>query len=173
MNGVIEKDNKKKGVVRRGRGKRPGIDMTPVVDLAFLLLTFFMLTTTFSKPQIMEMKLPEKSSEESGQPRVHEKSVLTIVPGENDRIFWYVGLTDASVNETDYSDKGIRGVLLEQKGLINKMVVLLKPGDRSTYENLVTILDELEITGIQRYALADLNDEDYMILDKYINRSEF
>ncbi len=146
--------------------------MTPVVDLAFLLLTFFMLTTTFSKPQIMEMKLPDKSSEESHQPKVHEKRVLTIVPGGDDRIFWYVGLTEASVNETNYSDSGIRRVLLEQQSLIDKMVVLLKPGDKSTYENLVTILDELEINKIQRYALADLSDEDYRILDKHINRSE-
>lgn len=70
-----------------------------------------------------------------------------------------MGLTDANVFETDYST-GIRNVLIKQNKLIEKIVVLIKPGKKSTYENLVDILDELEITDIERYALVDIGPED-------------
>lgn len=148
------------------------IDMTPVVDLAFLLLTFFMITTTFTKPHVMELKLPEKKDEESSRPKITEKRVLSIVPGGSNRIYWYIGITDPIVKETDYSAEGIRNILLEHNRLIDKMMVLIKPDDKSTYENLVNILDEMKITGIERYALVDIEDEDRNILNSYSGRAK-
>lgn len=159
--------NNGNGLVKKSKKSSPGIDMTPVVDLAFLLLTFFMLTTTFIKPQVMDLKLPEKN-EEISQPKVNEKKVLSIILEDSNRIYWYIGLTEPTVHETDYSATGIRRILLEQKRLINKMVVLIKPGEKSTYENLVNILDELKITDVERYALVDLEDEDRNILNNYL-----
>ena len=165
INSGIKKGN---GLVKKSKKSSPGIDMTPVVDLAFLLLTFFMLTTTFIKPQVMDLKLPEKKDEEISQPKVNEKKVLSIILEDSNRIYWYIGLTEPTVHETDYSAAGIRSILLEQKRLINKMVVLIKPGEKSTYENLVNILDELKITDVERYALVDLEDEDRNILNNYL-----
>jgi len=140
------------------------VDMTPVVDLAFLLLTFFMLATTFIKPQVMELILPEKNVEDKSQPKVNEKKVLNIILSGGNKIYWFVGLTAPQVNETDYTSTGIRKVLQEQNELIEKMVVLIKPDENSTYENLVDILDELEITGMTRFALVDYTNEDKAIM---------
>jgi len=140
------------------------VDMTPVVDLAFLLLTFFMLATTFIKPQVMELILPEKNTEDISQPKVNEKKVLNVILSGEDKIYWFVGLTAPQVNESDYTSTGIRKVMQEQNALIEKMIILIKPDENSTYENLVDILDELEITGMTRYALVDYTAEDKAIM---------
>jgi len=141
------------------------IDMTPMVDLAFLLLTFFMLATTFIKPQVMEIILPEKSNKPNDQPLINEKRVLTVVLGDKNRIFWFVGITHPVVNETDYSYTGIREVLQKNNKAIDKMVVLVKPENASTYGNLVDILDELEISNISRYALVNITKDDLVQLE--------
>lgn len=166
--------DKGKGLFKKSNKLTPRVDMTPVVDLAFLLLTFFMLTTTFIKPQIMELKLPEEKDNqlESNQPKVHEKKVLSIILGGDNKIYWYIGMTDPKVRETHYSMTGIRRILQEQNRIIDKMFVLIKPDNRSTYENLVDILDELDITDIERYALVDIDVEDHAILNKYLGKGE-
>lgn len=163
-----------KGLVKKGKRLSTRVDMTPVVDLAFLLLTFFMLATTFIKPQVMELILPEKreNQTESEQPKVNEKKVLSVFLDGDNRIYWYIGITDAQVYETDYSSTGIRKVLQEQSRLIEKMVVLIKPDTTSTYENLVDILDELKINNIARYALVDVDDEDKAIMAEYLGGEE-
>lgn len=163
---------KNAGILKKNRKARPGVDMTPMVDLAFLLLTFFMLTTTFNKPQVMEIKIPEKKDENVVQPKINEKHVLSLVLGGSNRIYWYTGLTEPSVQETDYSHEGLRSMLLEQNRVIDKMVVLIKPGDKSTYENLVNVLDELAITDIKRYALVEIEEEDRNILSNYAGGAE-
>jgi len=144
------------------------VDMTPVVDLAFLLLTFFMLATTFIKPQVMELILPEESAADETQPKVNEKKVLNIILGADNKIYWFIGLTAPQVNESDYSATGIRKVLQEQNELIEKMIVLIKPDETSTYENLVDILDELEITQMSRYALVEFGPEDKTIMSQFL-----
>ncbi|MBN1903466.1 MAG: biopolymer transporter ExbD [Deltaproteobacteria bacterium] len=161
-----------RGILKKKEKVMPRVDMTPLVDLAFLLLTFFMLTTTFNKPQVMEIKIPEKRDANAVQPKINEKHVLSLVLGGSNRIYWYIGLTEPSVQETDYSHEGLRGMLLEQNRVIDRMVVLIKPGDKSTYENLVIVLDELEITNIKRYALVEIEEEDKNILSNYAGGAE-
>lgn len=160
----------KTGMLPRSKKLSTRVDMTPVVDLAFLLLTFFMLATTFIKPQVMELILPEKKADQSETtlPKVNEKNVLSIVLLGNDRIFWYVGLTDPQVEETDYSADGIRSVLTLHRLRLSKLVVLVKPDVTATYENMVDILDELEITDIARYALVDMGEEDRAVMAPYL-----
>src|SRR5258708_28260297 len=102
---------KKKGGKIRSKKSSTKIDMTPMVDLAFLLLTFFILTTTFSKPQTMEITMPEKPKPEDVQPLVNERKVLTLVLGSNDKIYWYIGITDPKVEVTNFSKEGIRKLL--------------------------------------------------------------
>jgi len=136
------------------------IDMTPMVDLAFLLLTFFILTTTFNKPKAMELTMPEKI--DITQP-VGDKNVLNLILSENNKIFWYVGL-EPPVFETNYSSAGVRKLLLNHKQRNPKLVVLIKPEDKSKYENIVDVLDEINITNTQRYAIVDLSDDDRRVL---------
>ncbi|MBS1507100.1 MAG: biopolymer transporter ExbD [Bacteroidetes bacterium] len=150
---------KKDGKVR-SKKTSTRIDMTPMVDLAFLLLTFFILTTTLSKPQTMEITMPEKPKPDDKPPEVNEKKVLTLVLGENDKVFWYVGITNPEVKRADFSKDGIRKVLLQKKSEIRDMIVLIKALDESKYRNMVDILDEMSISNIQRYAIVDVTSVD-------------
>lgn len=154
----------------QGGGKKDGkvrskktstrIDMTPMVDLAFLLLTFFVMTTTLNKPQTMEITMPEKPKEEDKPPVVNEKRVLTLVLGQDDKIYWYLGITDPKVEVTNFSNDGVRKVLLRENSQIKEMVVLIKPSDESVYKNVVDILDEMNISNIARYALVEITEVD-------------
>jgi biopolymer transport protein ExbD len=157
-------------ISNQGSGKKDGkvrskktstrIDMTPMVDLAFLLLTFFVMTTTLNKPQTMEITMPEKPKNEDKPPVVNEKRVLTLVLGQDDKIYWYLGITDPKVEVTDFSNNGVRNVLTKENAAIKDMVVLIKPSDESRYKNVVDILDEMNISNIGRYALVDITDVD-------------
>lgn len=153
----------------RSKKSSTKIDMTPMVDLAFLLLTFFMLTTTFNKPQTMEIIMPEKPKVEEDQPLVNEKKVVTLLLGKNDKIYWYQGITDPTVEIADFSKDGIRKVLLEHNAAIKDMTVLIKPSDESRYKNVVDILDEMNITNIKRYALVDITPVDLNLIKKKDN----
>jgi biopolymer transport protein ExbD len=156
----ISQDGGKKNGKVRSKKTSTRIDMTPMVDLAFLLLTFFVMTTTLNKPQTMEITMPEKVKDEDKPPMVNEKRVLTLVLGENDKIYWYLGITDPTVELTNYSSDGVRKVLLRENQQIKEMVVLIKPSDESKYKNVVDILDEMNISNIARYALVDITDVD-------------
>ena len=149
---------KKDGKIRAKKTSTK-IDMTPMVDLAFLLLTFFVMTTTLNKPQTMEIAIPEDNKDEK-PPEVNEKHVLTLVLGPSDKIYWYIGITDPEVKVTNFSPTGIRKLLLEKKRDIPKLVVLIKSLDDSKYKNLVDMLDEVSITATQRYAIVDVVDTD-------------
>src|SRR6187401_322558 len=95
---------KKKGGKVRAKRSSTRIDMTPMVDLAFLLLTFFVMTTTLNKPQTMEITMPEKVKENDVQTPVNEKKVVTVILAENDKVYWYVGMTDPKVEVTNFSE---------------------------------------------------------------------
>ena len=154
-------EDKKKGGKIRSKKSSTRIDMTPMVDLAFLLLTFFVMTTTLNKPQTMEITMPEKPKPEDPEPpKVNERDVLTIVLGENDKVYWYTGITDPKIEVTNFSASGIRKVLQTKKNEIPKLVVLIKPSDKSKYKNMVDILDEMNISVIQRYAMVDITPTD-------------
>ncbi len=161
-------------ISNQGGGKKDGkvrskktstrIDMTPMVDLAFLLLTFFVMTTTLNKPQTMEITMPEKAKNEDKPPVVNEKRVLTLVLGQDDKVYWYLGITDPKVEVTDFSPNGVRDVLMKENATIKEMVVLIKPSDESRYKNVVDILDEMNITNIGRYALVEITDVDKQLV---------
>ncbi len=151
---------KKKGGKVRVKKSSTRIDMTPMVDLAFLLLTFFVMTTTLNKPQAMQINMPDKPKENDEQPEVNEKNVLTLVLGENDKVYWYMGITDPEVKVSDFSATGIRKVLLEKRTENPKVIVLIKSLDEARYKNMVDIMDEMNISSMQRFALVDITDVD-------------
>ncbi len=156
---------------KKARNARKGskdieVDMNPMVDLAFLLLTFFMLATTFSKPQIMELIMPvtPDQEEEVQEQAVKESQALTIILGLEDKIYWYQGITELVVNETSYTPSGIRRLLLEKKENVRDLVLLIKPMADSRYENLIDLLDEINSIGIERYALSEITDADLALI---------
>jgi biopolymer transport protein ExbD len=132
------------------------IDMTPMVDLAFLLLTFFVLTTTLNKPLVMDLVMPEKSTDTSV---INQQRVMNLVLSRNDQIYWYQGLPDEHTpfKRTDFSKSGVRKLLGIKKNEIKNMLVLIKPGDDCKYQNVIDILDEMMILEIDRYTLVDVS----------------
>jgi biopolymer transport protein ExbD len=146
----------------RAKRQSTKIDMTPMVDLAFLLLTFFILTSTFTNFRIMDVQMPDRIDGGEPRPPVNVKDVLNLVLADNDKIYWWIGL-DPPVKLTNYSNRGIRKILLERKDN-PKLWVLIKPKDDSKYENMVDILDEIEIANIDRYAIVDFTEDDKTII---------
>lgn len=155
---------KKKGGKVRAKKSSTRIDMTPMVDLAFLLLTFFVMTTTLNKPQTMEITMPEKPKPGDEMPEINEKNVLTLVLGEDDKIYWYVGITDPAVEVSNFSATGIRKILLAKKAELPKLVVLIKAMDEAKYKNMVDIMDEMNISAMQRFALVDITPTDVQLV---------
>lgn len=91
------------------------IDFTPMVDLGFLLITFFMLTTTMSKPNTMEINMPLKEDvPPEERTKFKESQTMTIILGENNVIYYYFGITNPVVDSTNYGKDGIRKILLEE-----------------------------------------------------------
>jgi len=119
----------KGGGKKKAKKHAPHIDMTPMVDLMCLLITFFMLTTAFNKPKIMEIILPEPQKENAPAPRISASRTLNIVLGPDNKIFTYPGTVKPEdynnlppLSETDYSATGIRQVLLERNRTLAKKI---------------------------------------------------
>ena len=110
---------------KRAKKQSTQVDMTPLVDLAFLLLTFFVLTSTFSKPKVLRMIFPEKLEKDNPNVKPPEvKNGLTILLTENDQIYYYNGALnkESEMIRTDYTKKGLRSILVERNApLIDKL----------------------------------------------------
>jgi biopolymer transport protein ExbD len=115
----IQVEEKSKGGKKKPKKGEARVDMTPMVDLMSLLITFFMLTAAFSKPKVMEIILPEKikKDEKVEPPKIAKSRTLNIILGPDDKVFWYPGEADPDVTvlqETDFSANGIRQILLDR-----------------------------------------------------------
>ena len=118
-----------KGGKKKAKKHAPHIDMTPMVDLMCLLITFFMLTTAFSKPKIMEIVLPEKIKDDKPikRPVAQESRTINIILGPENKIYWYPGKavdpqSAPPLQETDFSANGIRSLLLERNKALFKKI---------------------------------------------------
>lgn len=168
----------KKGGKVRSKKQSTRVDLTAMVDLAFLLITFFMLTTTLAKPQAMDLAMPDKDDEQKdAQLDVADTRTMTVLLGKDNKIEWYMGLLDnpiGSPTTTNYAKDGIRASLVEknkeviaQTGDPKKgLIVLIKPSDKSTYKNLVDILDEMKITNVSTYAIVDIVEPEIELLKR-------
>ena len=167
-----------KGGKVRSKKQNSKVDLTAMVDLAFLLITFFMLTTTLSKPQSMSLGLPDKN-EKGDDTKVDENRTMTILLGDNDKMVRYVGLLATPVaggNPKDfaYGKEGIREELLSRKKKVLEytrsekkgLIVIIKPSKKSNYRNLIDILDEMAIADVPTYAIVnDFSPEETKLLE--------
>jgi biopolymer transport protein ExbD len=163
--------NKRRGGVRAKRMSTQ-IDMTPMVDLGFLLVTFFILTTSMQQPKAMEMIMPE-----DGPEGIYRQSeTMVIIPSGMDKIFYYFPTGELKETRFQAADINTIGKVIIDR---NKMVydlqhqnnwkekgvsILIKPSKDSRYQNLVDILDEMKIDGIKTYALMDITAEEAAML---------
>ncbi len=150
----------------RSRKVSTRIDMTPMVDLAFLLLTFFVMTTSLMKGYVLPIEMPDKPDIKSRQPTVPEKDALTLILGKDDKVYWYMGLTDPELKKTDFSKDGIRKVLMEKKTQLPKLVVIIKASDESRFQNIIDVFDEMDICNIERYAMVDITTIDSQLVSE-------
>jgi biopolymer transport protein ExbD len=159
---------KHKGGKVRSKKQSTRVDLTAMVDLAFLLITFFMLTTTLSKPQAMDLAMPDKNEEEpETRLNVADTRSMTILLGSNNKIEWYMGTIEKPLAPpalTSFGRDGIRKVIIENKkkaiaatGDPKKgLIILIKPSEKSNYRNLVDILDEMKVTDVSQYGIGDI-----------------
>ncbi|HEX8021892.1 biopolymer transporter ExbD [Mucilaginibacter sp.] len=140
------------------------VDLTAMVDLAFLLITFFIMTTTLARPKAMDLAMPVGKEDEP----VGASRTLTVCLGKDNKAIYFLGELKNPIvapSVTDFSANGIRKAIIETNKKVHdktgkSMIVLVKPSNRSQYSNLVSTLDELAITGIQQYAIVDIMPED-------------
>lgn len=170
--------------VKGGKKGSPRIDLTPMVDLGFLLITFFMFTTTMSKPKAMEIQMPFKDEKlkDEDKNKVKNDEALTLLLSKDHRVYYYNGIGDdptkpPQVEVTYFRDKnGLRDILIQKKktvqqlisqGVLNakdKAIVMIKPDSNSTTEDLINALDEMTINAIPVYAVVDITpvDQDFI-----------
>jgi len=156
---------KHKGGKVRTKKKSTRVDLTAMVDLAFLLVTFFMLTTTLSKPKSMSLVMPDKDDKKKDEMAVPETRTLTILLGKDHKIEWYRGLPGkfiGSPTTDNFGKSGIRKSIEEVKQKIfdesggKPMIVLVKPSDHSVYGDMVNIMDELNIAKVDIRAIVEI-----------------
>ena len=156
----------KKGGKVRSKKNGGKVDLTAMVDLAFLLITFFMLTTSLNKPQAMDVAMPDKNVETDVKPDidVDEHRSVTLVLGSDNKIVWYQGAVEKPLQGPtviDYSKEGLRAVLLQMKQLVPKqangkdMIVVIRPSDKSVTSDIVDALDEMKIVDVKRYMISN------------------
>ncbi len=154
---------KKHGGKTRSKKISTKVDLTPMVDLAFLLITFFMLTTTLSKPNAMELNMPKKDPT-GDKIKINEELLLNIILDKDDAVWWYEGMTATDLKKTIFAnEKGIRDIiywkqnkLQKQYGSKDTLICIIKTTDNANYENMVDALDEMDITDVKRYAMQDI-----------------
>ena len=130
---IIQEEGKQKGGKKKAKKFSTHIDMTPMVDLMCLLITFFMLTTAFSKPKVMEITMPEKTEDNKPKdaPLISASKTLNILISGNDKIYYFYGVADPNkplpeLIKTNYSKDGIRKVLLDRNKIVFKAVYDLR-----------------------------------------------
>jgi len=158
----------KKGGIRKRAPKRIGvkIDMTPMVDVAFLLLIFFMCTTVFRKPQALEINLPP---DPKAKVEIAQSNVLTlrvIAPTDHSRgeirTFWFLA-TDPP-KEAKVED--LEGIFATEGKKNPKLVVLVKIDRLVKYKYMVNIIDQLQFAELNRFSLAPLEPKEKQEVDK-------
>jgi len=160
--------HKKGPGVKKAKKASTRVDLTPMVDLGFLLITFFIFTTTMSQPTAMLLPLPKDTDKPEEQNKAKESGALTLLLGKNNNVYYYEGVLDpAASNFKSTTMRKVRDEIIRKKRStpIDDLVIVIKPGKESTYRNVVDILDEMTINTIKRYALVDISEVEEKLVD--------
>lgn len=159
--------HKKGPGVKKAKKLSTRVDLTPMVDLGFLLITFFIFTTTMSEPTAMRLFLPKDTEKPEEQNKIKASGALSIMLAKDNKIFYYEGelLPDGS-NFKSTNFKEIRDIIINKKKSTDPkdFVVVIKPGPEATYKNTVDMLDEMTINDVKRYAMVDVFDIELQLI---------
>jgi len=176
--------HKKGPGVKKAKKLSTKVDMTPMVDLGFLLITFFIFTSTMSSPTTMDLNMPKDTEKQEEQTKVKMSGALTILLAKDNSIFYYEGeLTNENASQIFKSSNfnEIRDVIINKKKEVESryvpdpaceakakadgkdpndcrqkdFFVLIKPTDDANYKGVIDILDEMTINKVSRYALLE------------------
>lgn len=190
-------DGHKKGRgVKKAKKLSTRVDMTPMVDLGFLLITFFIFTATMNSPTTMDLNMPKETDKQEEQTEIKQSGALTIMLGANDKVFYYEGeLTQENASSVFKSTtfKGIRDEIIRKRKEViasykgspaceqkarekgkdpikecqdEDFVVVIKPTPEASYKNTVDILDEMTINGVKRFAMVKISDTEKEMVAK-------
>jgi hypothetical protein len=166
----IQAGHSRKAGVRHSKKLSTRVDLTPMVDLGFLLITFFIVTTTWSKPHALELRMPAKGDSSN----IGKNAALTLVALDEHKVFYYHGnlpdaLKEGTFGISGYGQNGGIGDLIRQKqaamdkfykGGRKELMLLLKPCPEASYRNVLNLLDKMLINQVGRYALLDISGEE-------------
>lgn len=158
--------HKKKGPgVKKSKKQSTRVDLTPMVDLGFLLITFFIFTTTMSQPTAMKLNLPKDVEKPEDQNKLKESAAFTVMPSKSNMVYYYEGLDPSKLQQTTF--KQIRDIILDKKRRTDPkdFMVIIKPTKDATYKNAVDILDEMKIDDVKRYALVGISPDEYKFVE--------
>lgn len=163
---VHDKGGKKGPGVKKGKKQSTRVDLTPMVDLGFLLITFFIFTTTMAQPTSMNLNMPKDTDKVDENTKVKESGSLTLMLGKGNVIYYYYGADPATMQTTGYKD--VRKIILEKKRKTpaEDLFLIIKPDKDATYKNAVDILDEMNINDISRYAMVDPSPQEYDMIQQ-------
>lgn len=161
-----QQDNRSKRGGIRSKKLSTRVDLTPMVDLGFLLITFFIFTTTMHESKGLSLVVPDEKPAKEPTTTAEGKTISLILKG-GDTISYYQGLDKDRVQSTNYSAAGLRAVIREKLEAVQRRygnsaetVILIKPTTEANYRNIVAVLDEMLINNIKKYVLMEASAEE-------------
>lgn len=169
-----------------GKKSPPRVDLTAMVDLGLLLITFFMFTTTMAKPKAMQLDLPNKDEviPEEERSKIKSDEALTLLLGADNKVYYYEGIgsdpnTKPEVKVTTFADNGgLRDVIIDKKKKVeslkasgvleatDKITIVIKPNYDCTTDDVIKAMDEMTINNITMFALTDITEMDISLLQE-------
>jgi biopolymer transport protein ExbD len=163
--------HKKGPGVKKAKKLSTRVDLTPMVDLGFLLLTFFVFTTTMSQSTAMPMNEPKDDPNQ--QLKVKNSGAMTILLGRGNQVYYYYGQLMPETISQDFKSttfKGIRALIAEKKKStpIDDLMYIIKSDEKSTFKNAIDILDEMTISAVPpgHYAEVQMVPVEKMLIEK-------
>ncbi|WP_175621770.1 ExbD/TolR family protein [Chryseobacterium schmidteae] len=159
------------------QNKKPiKIDMTPMVDLNFLLLMFFMFTSSFTKPNVMDLGLPAKDPNPiPTNYDIDYRNQITFIIGKDNRIFYHQSskedLTEAGLKETDYNGLNVSKIISNAYEKASKkeiFTIIVKPTDDANYKNFVDMMDNISISKKEQYGISDIKPWEKKVYENVI-----
>lgn len=160
--------HKKGPGVKKGKKLSTRVDLTPMVDLGFLLITFFIFTTTMSTPTAMKLYLPKDTEKPEEQNKAKESGALTLMLAKDRNVFYYEGiLKDDGSNFKSTNFKELRNVILDKKQRTDAkdLVIVIKPNKDCKFRDVVDALDEMTINDVKRFALVDISEAEQKLIE--------
>lgn len=161
-----------------GKLKSPTVDLTPMVDLGFLLISFFVFTTTVMQPVSLGIVMPSDKPVMQ-PPLLSEKDAINLVLTDAENLYMFKGNNVVNGQITNYSPEGLRSLFTQYKlancntpGSLEKKCVLIKPSANATAGNIVDVLDEITIAGFKKYVLLESSVSELAIAEAHLDFNE-